>query len=223
MRTDLIKIENTDDPIYVEPHSIECPFCGKSMFSKYLSTYIEDSTGYVLTQCINKECAKYYLTKFYYDSNSGHYEWREIIPAPVPKCCDFSTNINDISLRFVEIYNQAYAAEQLNLDQICGVGYRKALEFLIKDYTIKKYPDKTEEIKKCFLDICIKNYVIDERIKQVAKRAVWLGNDETHYERKWEGKDVDDLKDLINLTIHYIEAETVYDKLLQDMPDKNSH
>jgi hypothetical protein len=33
----------------------------------------------------------------------------------------------------VEIAQQASDAEQYGLDQIAGVGYRKALEFLIKD------------------------------------------------------------------------------------------
>ena len=35
---------------------------------------------------------------------------------------------------FLTIYNQSLSAEDNNLDQIAGIGYRKALEFLIKDY-----------------------------------------------------------------------------------------
>ena len=30
--------------------------------------------------------------------------------------------------------------------------------------------------------------------------TVWLGNDETHYERRWKDKDLDDLKVMINST-----------------------
>jgi hypothetical protein len=41
-------------------------------------------------------------------------------------------------------------------------------------------------------------------VKACAKRAAWLGNDETHYVRKWTDKDVRDLKILITLTINWI-------------------
>ena len=56
-------------------------------------------------------------------------------------------------------------------------------------------------------------------IKAVAKRAVWLGNDETHYVRKWEEKDVQDLKGLIRLTILWIEKVKETERLLAEMPE----
>jgi hypothetical protein len=34
-----------------------------------------------------------------------------------------------------------------------------------------------------------------------------LGNDELHYVRKWENKDINDLKKLIDATLHYISLE----------------
>lgn len=53
----------------------------------------------------------------------------------------------------------------------------------------------------------------------MASRAVWLGNDETHYTRKWEDKDINDLKSIIELTLHWIESEIRTQKLLEDMPE----
>ena len=117
------------------------------------------------------------------------------------------------------IYNQAFAAEQQNLTEICGVGYRKALEFLIKDFAIKNTPDKKEEIEKKLLGKCIADYIDDNRIKSVAKRAVWLGNDETHYVRKWEGKNLSDMKKLIDLTQHWIEMVALTESFEDEMPD----
>lgn len=102
---------------------------------------------------------------------------------------------------------------------ICGPGYRKSLEFLVKDYVIKSHQDKVEEIKRLPLGRCISDYVADEKVKQVAARAVWLGNDETHYLRKWEGKDLTDLKILINLTVHWIEMDELTQQALKDMPE----
>ena len=66
---------------------------------------------------------------------------------------------------------------------------------------------------------CINDYVNDTRIKSVAKRAVWLGNDETHYIRKWEGKNLEDMKKLIDLTVHWIEMEKLTESFEDDMPD----
>ena len=105
--------------------------------------------------------------------------------------------------------------------EICGVGYRKALEFLIKDYAILNYPQQKETIEKKLLGQCIKEFVTDEKVKIVATRAVWLGNDETHYIRKWEGKNLDDLKKLIELTVHWIEMEALTKSFEQDMPTGN--
>lgn len=92
--------------------------------------------------------------------------------------------------------------------QICGTGYRKSLEFLIKDYLISTLPeDQHEAIKNKFLNNCIRDNISNINIKTVASRAVWLGNDETHYTRKWEDKDINDLKSIIELTLHWIESE----------------
>lgn len=49
--------------------------------------------------------------------------------------------------------------------------------------------------------------------------GAWLGNDETHYVRKWEDKDLKDLKKLISLTIHWIEMDALTVEVIADMPD----
>ena len=131
----------------------------------------------------------------------------------------FDEVIKKISQSFVKIYNEAFAAEQYSLFEICGVGYRKALEFLIKDYAISKNSPKKGEIEKTLLGQVIQNYIADNRIKSVAKRAAWLGNDETHYLRKWEGKNLTDLKKLIELTVHWIMMETLTESFEEDMPE----
>jgi hypothetical protein len=48
---------------------------------------------------------------------------------------------------FVEIYDQSSEAERLGLDQICGCGLRRSLEFLIKDYLIQKEPGDADSAK----------------------------------------------------------------------------
>lgn len=105
---------------------------------------------------------------------------------------------------FVKTYNQSSQAECFNLDEIAGIGYRKALEFLVKDYCVAKNPNDTDKILKEHLGDCINNYIVDERIKSLAKVSTWIGNDETHYVRKFEDKDIKDLKKFINTTVYFI-------------------
>lgn len=164
-------------------HSLlECPHCEELFIIKY----------------------KYFLT---YASDFPKYAY--VLESIFPKQAKdilIQEGIKSISPMFVEIYNQALEAEVNNLDQISGIGYRKALEFLIKDYLIHKNKDKEEEIKSKFLGKCI-DMIDNENIRKMAKAATWIGNDETHYIRKWMDKDINDLKKLINLTIAWIDLE----------------
>jgi hypothetical protein len=42
-------------------------------------------------------------------------------------------------------------------------------------------------------------FVRDTSVELCASRATWLGNDETHYIKKWPDKDLSDLKKLIDI------------------------
>ena len=192
--------------------AIHCPFCKSYITPDYLFIH----SGTLLAQCTNSHCARHFLLGY-----NSEAEFTVIIRNSSPKQREFSEVIHTVSPSFEEIYNQAYCAEQMNLQHICGVGYRKSLEFLIKDYLMSEMEDESEKerIKSKFLGACINDDVKSEKIKAVAKRAAWLGNDETHYNRKWENKDVSDLKRLIDLTLHWIESEIETKKLLEDMPE----
>jgi hypothetical protein len=97
------------------------------------------------------------------------------------------------------------------------MGYRKALEFLVKDYLKIKLPGSTIDIEKKLLGKCIDELIDNPNIKAMAKRAAWLGNDETHYTRKWEDKDISDLKKLIKLTVHWIVLEKMTEQYQAEM------
>jgi hypothetical protein len=150
----------------------------------------------------------------------GYWDFTKIEPrAHVVK--GFPAEVQSLSKRFIEIFEQAAAAEEQGLDLICGAGYRKALEFLIKDFVKSFTTDEAKQanIEKTPLAACIANYVDDPRLKTTASRATWLGNDETHYVRKWEDKDLKDLKKLIDLTVHWVSAEILTGELAISMPD----
>ena len=195
----------------------ECPFCHNKITPVNVFGFRNQNRFDAMQVCPNTECSKAFIAYYYFSGNSINYDSHTTQGFLIGK--EFSNSINEISSSFVTIYNQAFSAEQQNLTEICGVGYRKALEFLIKDYIIKNNPDNSEKVEKKMLGACIAEYIDDKRIETVAKRAVWLGNDETHYIRKWEGKNLEDLKKLIELTVHWIEMEFLTMSFENEMPE----
>lgn len=125
--------------------------------------------------------------------------------------------VGALSPQFIDIFGQAEEAEAHGLIEICGLGYRKSLEFLIKDFCMAENPSEIEEIKSLPLAQCITRFIKDERIDSCARRAAWLGNDEAHYVRKWAGKDVGDLKLLIRLTCNWIESSVLTTRYRDEM------
>lgn len=197
-----------------------CPVCLKRIQPLDFSLgYISGNWIDKVFQCPAHDCLRLFIARYI----AGHtpsgrvFTLSGLIPATITKS-EHSDTIKTVSPDFVTIFGEAEVAEKHGLKMICGPGYRKALEFLIKDYVIGSHKDKAEDIKKLNLAKCITDYVSDGKVKQVAQRAVWLGNDETHYERKWEDKDLSDLKTLIRLTLHWIEMDELTAKALKDMP-----
>jgi hypothetical protein len=193
-----------------------CPYCHKSIVPILITGILKDFNLQTIMQCPDHECSKAFIV---YYSNSGAFFTYLNTSAGKPQSKPFSDIIARISKSFIEIYNQAYMAEQYGLNEICGTGYRKALEYLIKDYLIQENNELSEKIRKTLLSNCIRDFVKDNNVKTVAKRATWLGNDETHYEKKWEGKNIEDLKKLIDVTLHWIEMDTITKSLEADMPE----
>ena len=93
------------------------------------------------------------------------------------------------------------------LTELCGIGYRKALEFLVKDYAISIHPEHKSQIESSQLARCIADFIDNEKIKTLAKASAWLGNDETHYIRKHQNHNIQDLKRFIKATVAYIDSE----------------
>ena len=117
---------------------------------------------------------------------------------------EFDEPIRQLSPQFDKIYNQALAAESDNLDEIAGIGYRKALEFLVKDFCIHLHPSEDETIKAKPLSRCINDYIDNLQIRTLAEKATWIGNDETHYIRKIENRDITDMKKFIKAMVYFV-------------------
>jgi hypothetical protein len=168
----------------------------------------------VVFRCGYRGCRSFFIGYYGRMGDENLYAIRPI----KPDISLFPRSVAEISSTFVAIFAEAEEAAQLGLAQIAGPGYRKAFEFLIKDYAISLAPDKAEEIRHKFSGVVVSEYIPDSRIQAVAKRCLWLGNDETHYLRKWVDHDVDDLVKLIKLTANWIEIGHLSESYIQEMP-----
>ncbi|MCZ1785586.1 DUF4145 domain-containing protein, partial [Enterococcus faecium] len=182
------------------------------------SAFDNDRIFGVLVQCINDECNKFYSLQFIntFNEDEGYSEnilIKDYYRPPIK--IDLPENIEKVSPTFVDIYTQATQAKSEQLEQIAGVGYRKALEFLIKDYAISKNSEDEDKIKKMLLGKTIENYLNDfPKLQRLAKAATWIGNDETHYVRRHTNKDVHDMDAFIKSAAQFIAAD--YDADLAD-------
>jgi hypothetical protein len=198
-----------------------CPVCHTHIAPKrYTAAFTE--VGYldyrlqILFRCTRRNCDSFFFGIYTQGAQQREFELVKLTPKS-PREELFSETIKEVSPTFVQIYNEAVAAESLELSEIAGIGYRKALEFLIKDFAIQQKPSDEEKIKTTFLGTVIKDYIDDSRLKSTVTRATWLGNDETHYVRKWIDKDINDLKLLIKLSINWIENVLLTDKYSTEM------
>ena len=205
-----------------------CPCCHRSIHpSEVVAAYLH-RRGLVqaIFRCTHNECEELFIATYLVgvdlQPTSVHTSSLLTLSPIKFQRVDFADTIKTISPNFVEIYNQALDAESHGLVEIVGIGMRKALEFLIKDFVISEHPELKDAILGNFLSNCIKNYVTDPNVKQCAERAVWLGNDEAHYRRKWENTDINDLKRLIKLSVHWIESAIVTKEYLASLPNLNS-
>ncbi|MGK0551932.1 DUF4145 domain-containing protein [Enterococcus faecalis] len=165
----------------------------------------------VMLQCPNEKCKQFFLDWFSIVVNSSMsietitdlvYTYSPVLENDLPK------DIEIIFPDFTKIYNQSIGAEVYKLDQIAGIGYRKSLEFLIKDYAIRLHPQKIDSIKQDYLKDVISKYFGDfPKLQSLATAASWIGNDETHFVRKHEDKDIESMKKFIKSAAMYIATD----------------
>lgn len=215
-------LNRMDHALQIDRRPDVCPLCHHAMEfvnHEYASYNAVARLAQLVHRCQKISCQNLFFANYWRNPSTDQLLFLNVSPINhVPR--SFSEIIKNTSMEFCDIYNQALASESQGHLKICGVGYRKALEFLVKDFLIGLHPDKAEEIKTKFLGKCIEEYISNANIKTVAKRAAWLGNDETHYVRIWEGKDLQDLKKLVDLTVHWIEMEQLTSEAMKEMPDK---
>lgn len=253
MMANWIKVRSADgseEEIQIGPLPDGCPHChhaGKQILAQAEMVWLrrmQEHDLWVMMKCPRHQCGKPYFAVYEEPPFSlrmpgdDTYKWKYSTPWS-PQKHQRNADIENISPDFYDILDQAAAPEQHRLPLIAGAGYRKALEYLVKDYVLVPYLQRYEVAKQSNDAAAVeqieqeiktilgrnlggKNGVIslmpDEKLQKVAERAVWLGNDEVHYTRKWTDKDIGDLKTITGMVVNIITSNADYQRLIQDMP-----
>lgn len=102
------------------------------------------------------------------------------------------------------MYNQALYSESAGHNELAAVGYRAALEILVKDYAIEERGANKDEVKNKTLCVAIEEYLEQQNLIASADVIRILGNDYAHYERKYPEHNFEILKDYMEIFIHLI-------------------
>lgn len=185
---------------------LECPHCSAyGVPSIVASTHVvHNSNTYHLLILEHSCCDK--ISQAIYRVNNGTGKLLSLLPQII-KSENFPDSIKEISPHFIELYNQCYEAEQRGFLELAGSGYRNAIEVLIKDYAISVLHKPEKEVISCSLSKAIQKYLSEVKPSQSADVVRILGNDHTHYERKYNDIDFQILKKYLKIFVDSIDCE----------------
>lgn len=126
-----------------------CPQCGVGFgpTNEIQKNFIDrDNLFFFFTHKCNV-CFKYSLTL--QQKNDDQTDLLVLYPKEQERY--FDPLINDLSPRFVSMYNSAFQTERSDSPELAGIGYRAAMELLIKDYALDFELASYEEIAKKIL------------------------------------------------------------------------
>jgi hypothetical protein len=202
-----IKNPENEDVVFRKPQT--CPHCGINTDSLFVSsiqrTYEERAAAGQLIifawRCT--ACAKLYAS--FHNLKNGACSYLDMFPKINSSFED--KQIERVSPRFIEMYNQALRAEDNNDYNLAAVDMRSALEILIKDFAIVCLNEDRDTVINLKLFDAISKYFYNKDVLKVADVIRILGNDHTHYERKYPECDYELLKSYMDIFIGQIRTQ----------------
>lgn len=196
--------------IFIEDPNI-CPHCHITMKPRQewvKLTKDEDNTWAFISVwfCVNQKCEKLFVAL--HTLKDSTFIFNRFLNG-LPKGPDWPNPIVELQdgkdpegsknpSKFIKTYLQSLEAENYGFDELAGMGYRKSIEYLIKDWAIQNKPEDKDKIAGLWLGNVITNYYKGD-LKEILDRATWLGNDQAHYNKLFEEFDIKILKELIDL------------------------
>ncbi len=217
-KSEEVTVEHNGKTLILESKPQICPHCGKKVGFRFITKINGQTTrnsneiiNLVVFQCV--ECSEITIGRYFSNGNrlyiNSCFSETPFYPERDFQEETFDDIIKAMFPAFVKIYNQAKKAQHYDCIDIAGAGYRKAAEFLIRDFAIYKQPDKKESIvNTSAAKNVVKNFLNEYAyINKAAEASLELGNDETHYTKIYQNRDIDDLKRFISITCRAMVAD----------------
>lgn len=186
-----------------------CPICstpqeGRREDSKLWALGNGKYYGTVMYTC--NSCNKRYLATYDLDVPSKTGKFSSFHPA---LAVEYENDLLEpVSQKFINAYSQALRAEHAGDIDLAGMGYRKALECLLKDFAITELGVDISAVEKLSVyDVIGKYYDNDIQVSADVVRI--LGNDYTHYESKHPETDFNVLKRYMDIFVALIETKVL--------------
>lgn len=193
-------INNTHyiDGQYEKPMS--CPYCGvftdaQAKKADFFPLTGEQTAVVVTFKCTR--CNKQFIAVYIKENHC--YTLNTIIP--IAENDEVHEGLKEVSPEFERIHQQAYRAELRGDIDLAAIGYRTALEVLVKDFAIKVLGEKEEEVARKKLAQAIEDYSGSIELLSTSDVVRMLSNDYTHYLKKYENISFETLKHYYNVTI----------------------
>lgn len=184
-----------------------CPHCGFGTDAVRTANAIWnyfDNSALLLQMCKCTSCGKLFF--FASHKEEGASTAKLVCVIPNTEAVYKNEILEKISPRFINMYNQALRAENRQDIELAATGYRSAMEILIKDYAINELNEPKEQVTLNNLNNAIGKYLKQEELVNSADVIRVLGNDFTHYDRKYPEHDFDILKTYMDIFITLILA-----------------
>lgn len=177
------------------PKMLNCPHCAvASDFSRQSSYSVEyEESLYFLVvhwKCTN--CKKKHVQ--YYDVDFVNKISKFIASYPGVNIKVASDAFKELSPRFYDYLSQALFADYHNHQDLAAMGFRSALEILCKDFVIKEMGVAQEKVENMHLQVLIDTHFPEVKLKNTAHLVRMLGNDYTHYVKRYSTEEYQTLK-----------------------------
>jgi hypothetical protein len=186
-----------------------CPLCRHHVDPRRLtahSTGSDDVRVDFTFQCPRAECRRVFVGEYRLGPD-GEYDLLAVAPrAAVGETLPDA--VTAIAPAFVELYGEAREAEARGLHQLAGVGMRRALELLSRDFAAREHPDREEEVRALPAGECIRRFVADPLVRDYAAGLPGLDGDEDPFGGAGE-PDPERLRVLVRLLVNWLESVTL--------------
>lgn len=224
-KEELIKYYTSRSWFSITKQPLLCPFCARVFSPRYIADVdgkiFSDGTKITLLvfqcqHCKNIGVGQYKQKRLdlegepIYEPINDDYFFPEKTFSPK----DFDASVQGQFPDFVSAYQEAEKAQNIGCKNLAGMGYRKAVEILVKDFAQILAPYEGTQIRKKRTSEVINDYFsFDKEFWTMAKGAWVLGNDYAHYKKKYEDKDIYFLKKVVDLLYAEIIKRSLLDEL----------